>query len=1516
MIVKLNIRFLIKFIVVLAVVLGAIHFWHRRQATKQVEQFRHLAQKAKEEKKPDIELRYLSRYLALRPNDVDVRERFGRVRYERSRTGADTAAAYLILEEALRRDPSRKELKRYIVDVALDPRLQYVSEAAAHLDALLSEPNQTDGELYRLRGVCYEVANDLVKAGSSYEKAIQLSPGNIDAYVQLAFLIQRVKDPVQSTQLRNALEHEKAKDESVSSEDLANTFIEELVANNQANYRAHLAAGNYWRYYGGEQAERRELVRSAIETAYRIDPDQQETILARAALDREHTGTLAAFARMFPLVRPLLANSIREGRANQRTLLDRGLTLEAPPDEKEKERKQFLALVPRLYQARADVELDDAKLDEAEAVLLKGTESVQEPADLWWALADVRIRRNNQEGANEAIEELKKLSTPAAFTDYFKARIEVLNENWSEAAGILGRIQEGLAGTIHYKPANLLLARCYEQIGEFDRRIDTFNRILADKDVTSPYWLPATLGLAEARTALGQNESAIELYQSIALRYPGAWLAIARIRMTQAIQQPEGTRDLKMLEDAIDRASPFVSADNVDLGLLKSDLLFLQKKNAEARKRLTELMEKHDKDVQVWIAMAVQDLRDKDRTQAIATLDNAKQKLGDSATLRLARAQLVIDPKSPDAAEQIKALTPTEKDGFPKADQLRLARGLAPLAAAAGDQELAGNLWTQAAAVAPEDLGILLKLFDRSQRAGTRKETERILDRIREIEKGDGTTFKTARAIYHLSLARDKPKDENHRKEIENYRKIASDEFDELEKERPGLSRVALGQAALAEMRNDTDKVIEKLQKAVDQGEKDSSVVVKLIMLLDEKGRKTEIQALMGKLSQAYLETAEGSRLAVAVLLQSNKPQQAMSYMGRAFKADSEDYLEQMTMARAYWIAGDKEKSEVHARKAVAGSKGDPAPLMLLVEMLIAKADTQQEERIANARNALEKFIDTVTPEQRAFAKASCLRLIARVGGNTKEAVEDRKEALEQFVQAEKERPEDVRILQAYAEFLLEEGQPDKSREKWEKVISLQTATEADRRRALLMTAICTSIDGSTDDKLKREALARLNILQGETLKDPEGMSPEELRNAAVVLSLQVDRASKVQAIRYLNRLEEALNRSGRVMSASDFFLRGRLHVMLNEHELARKNLLRALTEEPNNAVNLSYFIMFAIRQNQPGLLSEAARWFKNLKAAQPVAFRTIELEARLAVADKKKELAQQILKAEETKSNAPLRRWATVYEELGLMEDAGRLFKKIGDESKRPEALLIYAAYLGRQKKTDKALDRCDEARTKSCPLAAVSEAGVLVLYDAHNPRPTDIARVMAWINDGLNTSMSQSGTMASLLNQKAAIFNLQGQYDDAIAVYERLLALNARDSLAMNNLGYLLAAHKHDFMKAFAWLVKAKGVSGPIPEYVDTEALIHLARAKAESAPEAKMAGATAALKLLGDVEVQAPSAVTYFHLALARLAAGDNKGAETAWNEAGERKLALSELHPLERSDYERVRSQFGEHKSGKK
>ena len=216
-------------------------------------------------------------------------------------------------------------------------------------------------------------------------------------------------------------------------------------------------------------------------------------------------------------------------------------------------------------------------------------------------------------------------------------------------------------------------------------------------------------------------------------------------------------------------------------------------------------------------------------------------------------------------------------------------------------------------------------------------------------------------------------------------------------------------------------------------------------------------------------------------------------------------------------------------------------------------------------------------------------------------------------------------------------------------------------------------------------------------------------------------------------------------------------------------------------------------------------------------------------------------------------------------------------------------AAFYARRGRTADALLVCEQVRAK-VPASAWGGVAVAALYAAHVPAAGDVAKVAGWLEGAAG---APGAGRSVLLQQLAAVRNLQGDYAAAMTLYRRATEADGRDAVAMNNLAYLLSAREGRHDDALRLLERAKAVAGPNPSLMDTEALVRLNRGEAE-----------AARKLLEAVAAEAPSGPAYFHLARAELAAGRELEARAAWLRAGELALRPADLHPLERPAYEQV------------
>src|SRR5438045_9787909 len=111
-----NLRFFAYLLLAAVAMATGVHFLHAFQVSRNARALLDQANVAKEEDSREDELRYLSQYLGYAPDDNDARERYGILLDETPGAAPATRLkAFLVLEEVVRRDPGRHELRRRVV---------------------------------------------------------------------------------------------------------------------------------------------------------------------------------------------------------------------------------------------------------------------------------------------------------------------------------------------------------------------------------------------------------------------------------------------------------------------------------------------------------------------------------------------------------------------------------------------------------------------------------------------------------------------------------------------------------------------------------------------------------------------------------------------------------------------------------------------------------------------------------------------------------------------------------------------------------------------------------------------------------------------------------------------------------------------------------------------------------------------------------------------------------------------------------------------------------------------------------------------------------------------------------------------------------------------------------------------------------------------------------------------------------------------------------------------------------
>ena len=292
---RINRRFLVKLSAMVLVASVAVHFTHRWQVRRQVGAFLRQADAARDAQPPDPqrEIAYLQRYLMARPEENNIRERLGRRMCECAKGGREVQEGYLVVAEVLRRDPTRDELRRFAIDLAMQPGIGMYEEALADIEVLL-QARPDDGELEGLKARCLVQDNKYEEANAWYKRAVAHRPDLVETYPGWAAVL-RLK---------------------LKRGDEADAVVARMLKANPGNFRAHVLVAEYWRAFSGlgqkadvaakAVAEAQALksdekvsdaIAKAVAEAQKLAPDEIDVILAVADVARFRSYEFARAAK-------------------------------------------------------------------------------------------------------------------------------------------------------------------------------------------------------------------------------------------------------------------------------------------------------------------------------------------------------------------------------------------------------------------------------------------------------------------------------------------------------------------------------------------------------------------------------------------------------------------------------------------------------------------------------------------------------------------------------------------------------------------------------------------------------------------------------------------------------------------------------------------------------------------------------------------------------------------------------------------------------------------------------------------------------------------------------------------------------------------------------------------------------------------------------------------------------------------------------------------------------------------
>jgi tetratricopeptide (TPR) repeat protein len=486
-------------------------------------------------------------------------------------------------------------------------------------------------------------------------------------------------------------------------------------------------------------------------------------------------------------------------------------------------------------------------------------------------------------------------------------------------------------------------------------------------------------------------------------------------------------------------------------------------------------------------------------------------------------------------------------------------------------------------------------------------------------------------------------------------------------------------------------------------------------------------------------------------------------------------------------------------------------------------------------------------------------------------------------------KPEDLAgadstLLRNYAAHLMRLNRRREAEPMLETLIQRESRSPEDASWARTLLGVILSTD--LDPERSRRALdliglggnASFNVASLSTMSTPD------LRSKARVLAVQRDKTRRDQAVKILEAILER-----EPSSAEDLALLAQMKELDGNWPEADKAYQKATDAAPREPRFLIAYIQALLRQKQ---LAEIDTWLDRLD----------QLQGDTPIATQMRALVYQ-LRGDPEKAGGLLLQFgrdhpdqmvaaARVLEQMGLVPRAQTLLQEFLEKNRatNPVAMVPLAELLGRQGRTREAIDLC-EPLWKIGTGAGAATVCMTILLNSNDD--AQVRRVEARLQEAL----SRSADDPELLVARAILKSVQGQPDEAVALYRQILARTPDNVVALNNMAWILSFGKDTTSEALTLIERAIARIGQQASFLDTRAVVHLAQGNPE--------------KAIQDLEVavaSAPEPAMYFHLARARLMADQPEPARLAWVEGERMGLRAASLDPLERPIFEEVRKKI--------
>ena len=1397
---KLNLVFLVSLVLVLFLLGGAAYLVRGRQVQRNASS---LFDRAKREEQQGLSTRAveaLKQYLSLRPRDSEGWRSYARLIDETTKDPRRRQQVYLVYQEALRYNLDDPALQRRCVDLALELRPERTGDARRLLKSLISGATESLEKGKEVNDVA-RAALELAELKELDGKCLLLDsdfPAAASAFAAaISYDPTRIFCYVQLARLDRKELRKDTKD--------ADGEIEWMIANNPRSGLAHLDRFRYLTEFRPPAPD------GELKQALELAPEDPE-ILLTAALAAEHKKDLAAARGCF----------------------EKGLKLH-----------------PRIVafpMALAELETRDGHLDRAESVLRQADQANPSP-DIAFRLAENLIAQNKIDAGNQTesyINRLREAGLGETLVRYLEAQILVQRRQWAEAIPKIETTRALLRSLPQLEAAlDLWLVECYTHVGTEEKRLEALRAAAEGKTVRDS----TRAELARALARAGKLDDAIAVLIPLAERVLELRLDFLSVLIQKAGRTPRDPGAWREVERQLSLADKTLPGSAERLTLLRADMLAARDRMDEARKLLTATQSKDPRSLPYRLALARLSQRQGKGPESLKILDEAEKELGPSLAIQLAR----LDHwglQGDDAAKAAVARMAETTQQLAAADRPAFLARLAVTEIRLREPALARQHLAELAALRTDDFQVRLTLFDLAIEAGDHEAAAEMVQQVRKIEGDKGTHWRFAQATLWIDEAR-RGKSNDH---LEAAQRLAA----EICEQRPDWWAGPTLRGELADLAGSPDQAVEHYLQAVDLGNAQPPLARRLVALLNERNRISDIDRVAKLLGERGVALNEITLIKAVEALRRQDFDQAIALARQVYSENSTNPTDHLALGRFYASAKQSDAAAKEFQRAVELGPGVPDVWLAYVQHLV------QSKQIEKAKSTIEVARQALPAERATLTLAQCWMAV----GDLKQAEELVGTAL-----SGEGKSSDPDVLKTAVLLALSQNQLHKVDEYLTKLGQGTNPSAGDKAWVNRIRVAQLLNKGRMADQDQALLLIEQNLRD-----NPNNIEDQRLK--ASMLALRASRQG--EAVKILQQLG-----SSDSLHAKEQFLLARLYLLHHEEHKYEDEMTSLLKLKPGSPQFLIHFVNYWISKNR---LAQSDRWLSELKRIDPQGTAVLELEARLLDLRKHKAELLSMLQDRRNKISNQTGLVADLLSRYGFISEAEEAYRAfIALDPKQPERNLALARLLAREGRVAESMEILRKAWI-DCKPEQVSAAS-LEVYSASAITQADKRQIESW----LSAAVRNRPDLVLLASKLGIVWIHEGRFDEAEALFRRLLSDDPDDVETLNNLGWLLALRSPDKAgEAIELLNRAIDIQGETATLCDTRAVARIVAGQSDQAA-----------KDLELVRKQAPGKPSYaLHLAWAYHSGGQSEQARSQLQDAERLGLKTLSLDPLELANYQRL------------